>query len=284
MQSFSEMRCNNCGWNNPEGAKVCEKCSEPILYVSVPVKREPIESSQDMLSDVDSPAKVEIVNCPKCGYPVKSEDMYCPNCGAVVNRHPSGSDNDIVNRQTCIMARESVESAKTAESVETVHSDQARVTPPSQSTFGKATVREGFATRENVVENYKGTEVKSGKSTVREIPEEMLDVQAPSETADEPTVPDSSDGFKLVPVDFISGSDTIEFKGDKIYLKRSNIAPGNMAVSEEPAHAEVAFEDGNWYIRDMSGKNATFVVAKNRIKIESGDEIIIGNKKFIFSE
>ena len=79
------MRCQNCGWSNPDGATVCEKCKQPLESgqpsLGSPVVQESFSPIQENLrktiresrpygshsSDQSSP---DSSTCPKCGYPL----------------------------------------------------------------------------------------------------------------------------------------------------------------------------------------------------------------------
>jgi len=68
------MRCQNCGWDNPQENTKCEKCNVP-LSSSTDNNRERNNSSEAF-----EPRKTE-QGCPECGYPMKPSDKKCPQCG-----------------------------------------------------------------------------------------------------------------------------------------------------------------------------------------------------------
>ncbi len=76
------MRCNNCGWNNPDGLTKCQKCNQLIC-----------EDLSEAAQQVGGGAKngesalneERIVSCRKCGYPFAPDSEICPNCGTIVN-------------------------------------------------------------------------------------------------------------------------------------------------------------------------------------------------------
>ena len=73
------MRCNNCGWNNPETNSKCEKCgavlSAPRQYQHASAPRNQADMSENLKKTVmDAEAFGQQVNsnaCPKCGYPMR---------------------------------------------------------------------------------------------------------------------------------------------------------------------------------------------------------------------
>jgi len=92
------MRCQFCGWDNPQGKERCEKCDKPLnseAFVSSsdshdrPTARQKTESSSVLKATVresscagDSTATVREKQediCPQCGYTL--ENGVCPSCG-----------------------------------------------------------------------------------------------------------------------------------------------------------------------------------------------------------
>ena len=57
-------------------------------------------------------------------------------------------------------------------------------------------------------------------------------------------------------------------------------AENNTITSKTQAIFE--FRDGEWYITDKSDQQTTFIRASGAVKLEKGDIILMGNRKFIF--
>ena len=101
------MRCNNCGWDNPDNSQRCEKCNAPMKdsmvmpksdasdtrsntpisgtvkggnaslpYLDNPVADQPNEERQ-------KPDQGQSV-CSKCGFPVHKDAVKCPQCGNIL--------------------------------------------------------------------------------------------------------------------------------------------------------------------------------------------------------
>ena len=66
------MRCDNCGWSNPEGLAKCQKCNQNL------------NESQD---------SHDSVACMHCGYLLSSANVCCPNCGTKATQTSHGSPN-----------------------------------------------------------------------------------------------------------------------------------------------------------------------------------------------
>lgn len=65
--------------------------------------------------------------------------------------------------------------------------------------------------------------------------------------------------------------------------------PEGVYVSRK--HAEVYFEDGKWFVRDLGSSNGTFVLADSgdferiadSVELHDGQQVAFGNARFIFS-
>lgn len=80
------MRCNNCGWNNPETNSKCEKCGATLSsHAPNPYQREVVNDVlKKTVIDAEAFGEQEksIGNvCPKCGYPMREGTTVCPQCG-----------------------------------------------------------------------------------------------------------------------------------------------------------------------------------------------------------
>ena len=80
------MRCNNCGWENPDTNTRCEKCNAPLSGVSSrPAYEPPVAQNFNKTMNEAAffpDAGVSAANvCPECGYPMRAGAETCPNCG-----------------------------------------------------------------------------------------------------------------------------------------------------------------------------------------------------------
>ena len=70
------MRCENCGWENPDENEKCEKCNVPLI---------PFQDNNDITSFENNPDEYNLIRtgrgCSDCGYPLRQKDAACPNCG-----------------------------------------------------------------------------------------------------------------------------------------------------------------------------------------------------------
>lgn len=92
------MRCNNCGWTNPEGLSKCQKCNQ-TLSASGPMAAPEVV--------VPTPKNDEPVGrCSKCGYPLAEGTDYCPNCGSRKIEMPkvdAPKEVSVQNRKTVVL-------------------------------------------------------------------------------------------------------------------------------------------------------------------------------------
>jgi hypothetical protein len=91
-------------------------------------------------------------------------------------------------------------------------------------------------------------------------------------------VSQTGSGFNLT--DEASGK-RISFDKTYMILNRSNLDPGNNSISSS-RHAEFGFNNGEWYVKDFSSNESTFVQLKSEQLLENKIRIIIGNKIFRF--
>ncbi len=73
----------------------------------------------------------------------------------------------------------------------------------------------------------------------------------------------------------------VSYSGDQVVLNRANTDPNNQSITSKE-QAVLSFENGEWYLEDKSEQKTTFVHAGRKTKLESGDIIILGNRRFIF--
>ena len=75
----------------------------------------------------------------------------------------------------------------------------------------------------------------------------------------------------------------LEFEGKSVTLNRDNTEANNASITSRE-QAIITNVDGHWYIEDKSEQKTTFVQAANRIELNDGDLILLGNRLFEFHE
>ena len=115
----------------------------------------------------------------------------------------------------------------------------------------------------------------------------LLDQPVKSPDADKATrkfggfdmnVQEGARGFTLI--DEKSGK-RIEFNEQHVIVNRSNLDTTNNTISGS-RHAEFHFENGCWYLKDLSSTGATFMQVKTEYQLENNIKLVIGNKVFRF--
>lgn len=166
------MRCINCGWNNPDGLKRCQKCNQPLPVAPVAKEQKPTEKAKPDLS-----------------FQATMRDA-------------------------------------TRSGIEEIGQD------------GRAT-------------KLAATDVKPAvKKTV---------------------------GLKLVPLE---SGDTIMCDTFPLTVNRATCASFDISVDER-SQAELTKSEDGFYIQDKSAAKSTYVLASRRIKLEEGDIVVMGGKRFI---
>lgn len=92
------MRCNNCGWTNPEGLSKCQKCNQTLSA------SEPLTAPEVVVPTLKNDEPVG--RCSKCGYPLAEGADYCPNCGSRKIEMPkveAPKEISVQNRKTVVL-------------------------------------------------------------------------------------------------------------------------------------------------------------------------------------
>ena len=114
------MRCQFCGWDNPHGKEICEKCNKPLTS-SVAEETNHVSSNEEnhnrptdrhvegtfnpKVTVREIPAggnvsKNDVTECPECGYPL--ENGECSACGYKVGEVKQTPENVVVDPRKTI--------------------------------------------------------------------------------------------------------------------------------------------------------------------------------------
>lgn len=80
------MRCDNCGWMNPDGVELCQKCNQKLMKVT--------DEHSKVSNKVVEEADVSLINCDKCGCEYDVKSSTCPNCGFTNTRNRNVLSDD----------------------------------------------------------------------------------------------------------------------------------------------------------------------------------------------
>ena len=75
----------------------------------------------------------------------------------------------------------------------------------------------------------------------------------------------------------------VELKGELNELNRENLDPDNFTISQK-AQAVLTCKNGKWFIKDQSPYKTTYILASEETALKSGDVILMGNRRFVFTE
>lgn len=212
------MRCNNCGWENPDNNSRCEKCNSPLqgndnpyLYSS---PAQPNLNKTVSEADAFPQTPVQNNNCPNCGYPLRPNVQICPNCGTN-NANPTHASQQPQAQQQPHIHQQPISGT---------------VNPWQQVS-------------------------KQCQCTLTPIQHD---------TENTPPAPQ-------------------QFKGTTHQLSRQNLDPDNFTITSK-LQASLTFENGQWFLQDLSTQHTTFIQVKAKTQLHSGDIILMGNRQFIFEE
>ena len=109
------LRCQFCGWDNPEIATVCEKCKTPLpksdddnLRFAPPQVNDsrvtnrqvggfdPASTIREVGAQNTGGTHTHTHDCPKCGYPLENDS--CPSCGYGASTHSDDEQNRMTVR------------------------------------------------------------------------------------------------------------------------------------------------------------------------------------------
>ncbi len=256
------MRCNNCGWQNPDGVSCCERCGSALngqsgssADTSNHQKNYNQEASSPLRSTLreaaafggnatsGSPggsADSQNCVCRNCGYILSPVMNVCPQCGTSRNqRH-----GEYVQPRANGYQQQASQRDKQCPKCGTAVQQGAKFCP----SCGQPLTMRGTV---NAWDNPQGGDYCSLKP-----------------------IPWSRESTGYAP---------ISYSGRRIILNRANTDPNNQSItSREQA---VLTNDGkDWYIEDLSDQHSTMIRVSRKTKLQSGDIIALGNRLFEFND
>lgn len=273
------MRCVNCGYDNGDGRTACIKCGQPLQAFEQPIYSSFSQSDmlggtvigQSIEKNIPRPTvvigsnqaisqqerktvvlraqteqKTQLISstpCHNCGYPIIANHVTCPRCGVDVKEQ-----KEILSQKV-----------------------------------------------EGVVEKKVNETILNGTFKCQhcqsEIPLNSLycplcgqRVHAPTMTPDQllNKVVGPTCCLTMLPEDGeVLDKAQKEYVGESVVLNRLNTDESNCTITTQK-HAELNYEDGEWYLQNLSEHQTTYLVLNRKIQLQEGDIIIMGNRKFKF--
>jgi hypothetical protein len=245
------MRCDNCGWDNPDNSTHCIKCNTALQTISQ--ENKPVSSTaqrsggETFAGTINDGSAVFAGTIPDASAMDQANDVLvaCPNpeCGYL----NSGS------LKTCVRCKTPLGGGggKTVP-------DRGAATVPDR---GAATVPDRGYSRKpgaGTIDPYRVRLDAPPSCRLRLVPREG-------------EAPDAATGGK----EFVAGETPIQ-------LNRGNLDPANNSITSR-VQAELVFENGKWLLSDRSDLHTTFIRVGERTELKDGDIIIMGDRKFIFT-
>lgn len=283
------MRCDNCGWGNPDGAERCQKCNQVLPQVLQSVENDPlaeilaaVNKGKPVVSEsVEESAEVQSSVCHKCGYPKLSASENCPNCGAIASvmkandAAPVAQDQPAEQPVTPPVNDKALKATVVlGDAIEDVAASAAVAMPQQAVADAKKTVRDVNRVQGNM------------KATVRDFSPEAFVAQqsdnAGTGSRSEILKQTVKSGVCLVAVDGLADDvpQCVFCDAEDVTLNRANVEASNLSIDSDQ-QVRIAYEDGRWYIQDLSKLKNTYIRSDRKMQIERGDMIVIGNRRFI---
>lgn len=316
------MICINCGHNNENGRTNCSWCNFPLPTTSAPAKPNedltPYMPSEPTLSYVPPPDAPVLEprtarihhdsskpvkgkkSCPQCNYQLVLDSAFCPMCSFPID--PGRADTESIKRASELPAPHPSESLSgslvppPSESlsgisipspepeplqeplpslIESIPDEPAVPTlptdiappPPDEMPAPQPTIKpRGKSTTSPFRKKQAGKIVSSTIDPFRkDISNELVVVLQP--------IPREHEA-PMDPISFVASDEPVQ-------LNRAVLEPDNNTITSK-LQAMLEFRDGAWYITDGSDHETTFVRASGPVKLEKGDIILMGNRKFKF--
>jgi hypothetical protein len=305
------MICNNCGHNNEDGKLNCTWCNFPLPVVPPPAKSikkmpsiapaSPAPGAEPPMleprtarihHDSSKPVKGK-KTCPQCQYELILDSAFCPMCSFPFtldsNTQPSSS---IQIEEVPLVDFPQEEINPASSSTAEVPADAFLAEEPAQPSSIEEIVSTDFPSEQPAPsspmeetptpEAPAKTHRKSTTTPYKKLPERKM----VSNTID-PFRRDAANevlaSFQPIARDAEPPMDpiTVVFSDKPIQLNRAVLESDNNTITGK-VQAELAFRDGAWYLVDRSEQETTFIRASGPVKLQKGDVILMGNRKFIF--
>ena len=248
------MRCKNCGWENPQGNLKCGRCNTPLSgeKVNGPSPSSARHQSEPFVLKGTIPEGQVFCSQMDLEIDLCKDNQVCPKCGYPISRSMNACPN-------C---------------GEQINRPHARSHEKPVNGLGR-----GFSMTRNQKCSSCGASLSG---TVKFCPTCGAPVRPG--TINPWMQPQNGTFCTLRPLAWQGENieyTPLSFSGEKIILNRDNTDPYNQSITSN-VQAVIAFDDGAWYLEDKSEQQTTYIHVGKKTKLESGDIIILGNRRFEF--
>ena len=268
------MICKACGAKNADTERYCKQCGVRLVEEkpeAAASKQEPVSKKTVRIDKHDLGAKSLGFRIHECGYPLLPEMTVCPRCKRPVSEPEGGAPEEVsappvskktqvidlrAAKATTILSKSDLQSLKPGDAIE--------------QTLPKTVV-------------VKRDEIPSKQ----EVPSAPVDKRTinPYLRKNNAVAPKSANACSLQPIarfeEEAVPNKTI-YDAQTVVLNRQNTDPTNSSITSRQ-QARLTFENGVWYIEDLSDLKTTFVRVARKTALQDGDIILMGDREFEFS-
>jgi hypothetical protein len=276
------LRCKNCGWNNADELAKCEKCNASLQGAIPPTKI--VAAPQTVVPDNPNPKPPSTGSNPtKLGKRASGPAWDQNISGSPIPNNPDKNPDAPKNiRQTNRLH-------------DTGGADQGEIILCPNCEYPNASnSKECTKCEEPLIGTKKGQKWQSESPDWDEKKEDRRrkmdrgDATPQRRKAQEgatmhPWSKQKHASFHLLPVprEGEKLNVRLDFVGDDVDLNRANLEPTNMTITSK-VQAVVSYRDGDWYLRNESEMETTFVRIDGEFKLEKGDILLLGDRMFEF--
>ena len=301
-------RCPNCGWGNPTGISVCEKCGTAVAAGSAPppappsVERPPIPPPPSSNSSVagtmigqranmdawdaaqSPPAPQSPAPRPPAPPPPIPKADASGGDNKDFRRCPSASCNylNLAKAKFCVACGMELTAAKGRPTVQQPDAPQQQPPPPPRRPRGNEETQRDVVIepQEEVAPARPASSPSEPAAAPRQRPVAPSNVNATVN----PWSKRKQASFTLHPLSREGEplKEALSFEGTT-ELNRANMDPANTTITSK-IQAVIEHRDGQWYIANESALQTTFIRVDEPTPLKKGDVILMGDRLFQFSE
>lgn len=225
------------------------------------------------------------LKCPKCGYPVTDKFTSCPNCGADFSGKKEESDAESQEKEATMEFSQQVEQKNKEHNTNSTIKLEGSPTSENDEVSNFCNICENCKKEIPIAFSFCphcGTKI--AQKTIKGIRHKKRTINKELSTPEKKQDPvDMHFGLTLVPEENEQQEAiTKQYEGPNVSLNRKNTEPDNYTITSKE-QAVLSFEEGNWFIENRSKFDSTLLVINRKIELQSGDIIMLGDRRFKFT-